>query len=342
VILKLAVVLVLPYVTFDKLVFYAGMLLGITLLNFMLNVIFAKTHFMCLRITRYVDISLLKKMISFSGWNLLGTFAFMLRGQGVNLLLNSFFGTVVNAARGVAYQVNSAITGFSSNISMAFKPQMVSSYAQGNIERSLRLFTSQSKICFCLMLMLTIPLIMEMDLVLRVWLGEAVPEYTNVFEPIVLAQSTVGTLNPPLTQLVFATGNIRRFQIYSSSVNILLLPVCWVFLHLGYDAWIVFIISFIFTILNQCVCFAAMRRVLEYQLYRYIKEIILPCFSMAILCPIIPLVITKLFEDSIGRLFLVSIASIIATVSLLYVLFLTTSAKRIVQQYVQNLIRKRW
>lgn len=341
VVLKLIIVIVLPYVSSDKLIFYALLQFVITILNFILNLVYAKTQFNCLHISPHIERSDLKEMLSFSGWNLLGTFAFMLKEQGVNLLLNAFFGTIVNAARGIAFAINAAITGFSSNISMAFKPQMVSSYAKGDFSRSLRLFTSQSKICFCLMLMLVTPLILEMDLVLHLWLGEAVPDYTRIFASIVLAQTTIGTLNPPVTQMVFATGKISRFQIYSSSVNILLLPVCWLFLYFGYDAWIVFIITFVFTILNQCVCLAAMRRVVEYSLKDYLKEVVFPCVTMAVIVPILPILLTRIMEDSFLRLLIVSVASLLVTALSLYCFFLNTSEKIIVNQYMQSIINKK-
>ena len=348
VMLRLAVVLMLPYISYDKLLVYGALLFAVTLTDFLLHVVYARRQFRFLKqfFTLHsvqgdlqsplpkTDRRLFKELLNFSGWNLLGTVIFMLKDQGLNLLLNIFFGTIVNAARGVAFQVYAAVTGFSSNVVKAFNPQMVSSYAMGNSHRSYSLFKAQSKICYCLLLMIITPVVLEIDLVLHLWLGKAVPEGSNVFTALVLIDAMICTLNTPVTQMVFATGRIRGYQILTSTINIFLLPVCWLFLRMGFPAWIVFLIAIIFSVVNQTVALVAMHRVFEYSYKDYARQILFPCLSMTLMVPVVPYLITLVMDDSFLRIVLVSIASVAATAILLYFAFMTSAERNMVKQFL--------
>ena len=334
VVLNLAIVLALPYIAFDKLIAFAFLQFCVKLFNYILNIAYAKINFKYLQVTKRVDRGLLKNMLSFSGWNLAGTVVFMLKGQGVNLLLNAFFGTVVNAARGVAFQINNAVTNFSASISMSFKPQMVSSYAEGNYTRAFNLFTTQSKISYGLLLMLVTPLILEIDYVLQLWLGDTIPDNTGVFASLVLVDSLVCSLNTPVTQMVMATGKIKRYQIYNSVVNIMLLPICWIFLEMGFGAWMAFVVTIFISIVNQCVCVAAMMRVIEYSYKEYLRNIILPCVLITVLMPVTPYLLTILMEDSFIRLLLISLLSPILTSIFAYIVLLNSTEKKMVTETI--------
>lgn len=341
ILLRLIIIIILPYLAYDKLLVYGLLQLMVSIIDFLLNSIYAKTQFKFIKILKEVDKLVLKDMLSFSGWNLLGTVVFMLKGQGVNMILNVFFGTVVNAARGVAFQVNSAITGFSTNIAMSFRPQMVSSYASGNTMRAYNLFTAQSKICYCLILMLITPVILEINILLHLWLGEAVPDYANIFTALVLIDAMICTLSSPVTQMVFATGNIVIYQILTSSVNIFLLPLCWVALKCGAEAWSSFVITIIVSILNQTVALIGMHKVFDFSYSDYIKQIIVPCLSMTVLVPIIPFLITLVVPDSFGRVILVGLVSVTISGIVLYTLFLSASEKSMIQQYAKKIFKKK-
>ena len=336
VILKLVIVIVLPYASQEKLIAYGFLLLCVTIIDFLLYFGYTKIKFKDLKVQKNTNRSLLKQLLSFSGWNLLGTFVFMLKGQGLNLLLNAFFGTVVNAARGVAYQVHAAITGFSTNISVSFRPQMVSSYAEGNTQRAYNLFKTQSKICFCLILMIITPVIFEIDLLLKLWLGNVVPQDTNIFTILVLIDALVCTLNSPVTQIVFATGKIKNYQILTSIINIFLLPICWVLLRLGMEAWVVFMVTIIISIINQIIAILAMNRVFSFSIKDYLKQIILPCILMMLIVPLVPYLLTCVMQDSIFRLIIVSFLSFLLSSVLLYSFFLSESEKNIARSYLKK------
>ena len=340
VVLRLLLVILLPILPFDKLIFYASIQLFISILNFIIYVIYTKAKFKFLHFTKPIDYRLLKSMVSFSGWNLIGTLAFLLKSHGVNLLLNLFFGTVVNAARGVASQISGSIMGFSNNISMSFRPQIVGSYAVGDTKRTYKLFLTQSKICYCFILMLITPVIIEMDYLLYIWLGDAVPEYTNVFASLVLIDAMINTLNTPVTQVVYATGKIKNYQIFSALVNLLILPFCWLFLKIGFDAWTVFIITIVFSIICQIVCLIILHDVFRFSYIDYISHIVFPCISMSVLVPAPLFFFSQFYPDSFMRLVIISISSLLFTILFLYSFFLSFSERKLIDYYFSKLFKR--
>lgn len=334
VVLKLLIVLALPSIPYDKLISYATLTLIITVVNFLLYFIYAKKNFVALKLETKVNKGLCRSFLSFSGWNLVGTFAFMLKGQGLNMILNVFFGTLINAARGVAFQINSAIHGFSSNIVIAFRPQIVDSYSKKNNERVLKMFFSESKVCYCLILVLIVPIIIEIDYILRLWLGEAVPEYSNVFASLVLVDMLVCTLNTPVTQVTFSTGNIKSYQIVSSCINLLLLPVCYISLKMGFDATSVFVITIIFSMVNQIGCLICMKKVFAYSLRSYLKSVVIPLAVITILLPIVPYLISVYMSTSLLRLLLICISDVVLAFCLIWGFGLNEKEKLLVKEFI--------
>lgn len=341
VVLKLLIVLALPFIPYDKLISFATLTLIITITNFLLYFIYAKKNFVALKLGREVNKRLFRSFLSFSGWNLVGTFAFMLKGQGLNMILNVFFGTVVNAARGVAYQINSAISGFSGNIATAFRPQIVDAYSKEQRERVLKMFFSESKVCYCLMLVLIVPVIIDMDYILQLWLGETVPEYTNQFAILVLIDMLICTLNTPVTQVTFSTGNIKTYQIVSSCINLLLLPVCYIFLKMGFDATSVFVITIIFSIINQAGCLSCMKKVFDYRMRAYLKSVVVPLAAITILLPIVPYLISAFMEASFSRLFSICIVDVVLAFFLIWGIVLNSKEQILVKEYIHKRILKR-
>ena len=174
-------------------------------------------------------------MLSFSGWNMLGAIAYTIQGQGLNVLVNSFFGPVVNAARAIAFQIHAAISGFSENIATAFKPQLIESYAILDLRRTKELMFSMSKYCYLMIFIFSLPVIVEIDSILSIWLGGIVPDYTAIFAILVLVNLLVSSLNLPISQTVQATGKVKYYQIIRSLLVALTLPISWLFLKEGYN-----------------------------------------------------------------------------------------------------------
>lgn len=317
--LKLALAILLPYVKYDKLICYSFFTLLISIANFLLYYVYSKRKFPLLKLVRPLEKTVFKSMLTFSGWNLIGTFAFMLKGQGVNMLLNFFFGPIVNAARGVATQVRGAISGFSNNISIAFRPQIIQSFAEGNVGRTGRLMFTQSKICFALIGLLITPIIFQIDNVLHLWLGNAIPNNTNVFVSLTLVEMLIGTLNPPCTAVVHAVGDLKKYQVYSTVINGSIIFVAWIFLRLGFGAVSAFVVSVIFTIINQIGCSLIACHLGGFSYKSYLVSVVIPCCIYVFLLPILPALYSVSYHSSIWHLFITYI--ITALVSLPCILF---------------------
>ena len=311
VILKLVIVLALPLFSGDKLVTYSILFSIISIINFILYFSFAKRKCPGIVLKSKVSKPLLNSMLSFSGWNLVGTFAFTMKGQGLNLVLNYFFGPVINAARGIASQVGNAISSFSGSITTSFKPQLVQSYSMGDTLRSVRLMFLESRVCFMLMGILAAPVVINIDLILGIWLGSNnVPEYTSAFTTLTMVDCLISSLNAPCTHLTFASGKVKEFQIGSSIVHLALLPVALLCLMAGMNATSVYVITIIFAVINQFVCIILCNKVVGFGLNNYLHQVIIPCFVFILLLPLFPFLISLIIKHSITS-FLVSTLAVV-------------------------------
>ena len=216
-------------------------------------------------------------MFAFSGWNLLGTFAYMMKGQGINVLLNAFFGTIVNAANGIATQVSTAIQTLALNLTLAFKPQLTQSCAQGEYTRTESLMFSLSKISYLLVCIISIPIIVDLHFILGLWLGENIPDYTIAFTRLTILTMIISVLNTPITQVIHATGKMRKYQLTTSFIICSILPISWLLLKFGCEAESVFYVGIVITIINQIACAWVLKSVFVYSIRKYFKQVIIFC-----------------------------------------------------------------
>ena len=186
-------------------------------------------------------------MVAFSGWSLLGEIGNTVRSQGINIILNLFFGPVVNAARGVAAQVLNAVNQFITNFQTSFRPQLTKSYASGDYDYLSKLYYSATKISYYLLFTLSLPIMLEISYILRIWLGDNVPENTGIFTRLVMLTAFISTFANPTSCIIQATGNMKRFSITVAIGNVFILVVAWVFLKFGYGPVSTLVISLIMT-----------------------------------------------------------------------------------------------
>ena len=338
--LKLGIALLLIRSGSDRLILYAVLMLGVTLVSTLLMTAFCRARIPGTRFLRQRDRDTRKELLSFSGWSLMGAFVFMMKGQGINLLLNFFFGPAINAARGLTYQISGAISGFSSNITIAFRPQIVSSYAAGQEGHTKHLMFVESRVCFGLIALLVTPVIIEMDYILHLWLGDIVPEHTAMFATLVLIDTLICTLNTPCTQIVYAVGDIRRYQIWTTLLNLSLLPVCWLLLRCGFASESVFVATIVFSLILQPVCLLLTRQVFPFSWKDYGREVLLPCTAILLLIPLLPAAVHLLMHPSFGRLLLVCAATLCVALPLLYRFILDDNGRAKVRSKVWQLINK--
>lgn len=333
---KLGIAYVLYVYSGDKLKLYGALLFVVTLVGFFLNYIYCKRNFKDIRFHLLYHKELFRPMLAFSGWNVFGSFAYMLKNQGLNMLLNAFFGPVVNAARGISSMIMSSIQGFQGNIVVAFRPQLIQSYSAGELSRVKNLFYALSKVSYVMLAIMSIPIILELDYILQLWLGDAVPEYTRSFTILVLINMVISALNTPVSQVVHATGKMKTYQLATSIVVSLILPISWVFLKLGYNPNSVYAVSLGMTILNQIVCNIFLKRVFPYSIKEYVAAVIIPCTLFTIIVPILPLLLQNLIGQGFVRLIIICIVSVLVSFTVAYVAILNTQEKSLVNNFIRK------
>lgn len=339
-VLKLLIILLLPLFAGDHLIWYGILLLAISSVNFFFYFLYSKTHFKNLK-TRHIERRFLfKEMLSFSGWNLFGTFSSMMKEQGLNMVLNLFFGPVVNAARGIAYQVINAIRGFTSNIYTAARPQFTQSYAQGNSNRTIQLMFSTSKLCFTLLLMLSLPVMIEVSYVLDLWLGDTVPNHTPLFVVLVIISALITVFNPAMSFVVHATGKMKWYQIIGASIDIIILPVAYVFLKKGYQPESVFFVSIFFNIIQQIVSLVIVNKLVSFSIKDYIFQVWVPLFSVFIIALIPSFLVHHFMAQSFLRLLFVIVVSSLFIIGTSYFIAFTKTERMLFNNLV-NVIKKR-
>lgn len=248
VLLKLSIVFLLDYVSGDKLIIYGILMLvtstGITLSYIAYNLM----HFKESKFKFYWNTKELKELIGFSGWHLMGTFANVIRSQGINILLNMFFNPAINAARAVAFQIYNAVSQLSSNFFTAVKPQIYKSYANRDYDGMFTLVNRSTAICTFLISFLVFPILANTDYILGLWLKD-VPNYAVVFTQLVLINGLIDSTNGPTIASALATGKIRNYQIAVSVATFMNLPISYFVLKFGYEPTITMVVSIIISYL---------------------------------------------------------------------------------------------
>lgn len=275
VVLKLAIVYMLLIGDFDKLKLYAILMLAIQVIIMLIYRFYSIRHFSETHYRLIWDGALFKEMTGFAGWSLFGNLAAVAFTQGVNVLLNIFFGPAVNAARGVAVQVQNAIMSFCRNFQMALNPQIVKLYASEELDSMHRLIYRSTKFSFFLLLLLSLPVIIEADYILKLWL-KTVPDNTVAFVRIVLCISLIDAIGNPLITAAQANGHIRKYQAIVGGILLGIVPVSYVVLKHGASPVSVFVVHFIMVVLAHVSRVWMIRPMISMSIREYVIKAILP------------------------------------------------------------------
>lgn len=230
--LRLGVALFIAHSSSDRLVMYAALMAGAVLTVRLAYIIYCRVNLPDCRFRLIFDRSLIKEMFAFAGWNFIGVTSGVLRDHGGNILVNLFSGPAVNAARGVAVQLNGAVQGFVTNFMAAVNPQITKSYASGEKEYMFTLVRRSSRLSFCLLYLIALPVIFNADYLLGLWLKE-VPAHASFFVQLFLIFALSESMSNPMITAMLATGDIRRYQLVVGGLQLLNLPISYVFLKLG-------------------------------------------------------------------------------------------------------------
>ena len=340
VILSLGVVYLLIISPVDKLIAYSILLFLVKLLiRFIYGAYCGRNFEECHYKIRF-EKNILKEMSSFAGWNFFGNAAYLFNTQGVNMLMNVFFGVTINAARGIATQVDSAVKMFVGNFMAAVNPQITKSYASGDLNYMHLLIYRSSKLSGYLLLFFAIPVFFEADEILYLWL-KTVPDQTATFLRLLMITSFFDTVfSSPMVTAVNATGKIKKYQIMVTIIGCLVFPVSWIAFKLGCSASSTYIIYGIIYLILVFVRLFLLRELININPYDFIKKVMLPYIPVVLLTFVAPALIVSFMEMSFIRLILTSIGSVISTSVIVYAVGMTSSERQFVKLTIAKIKQK--
>ena len=288
--LKLLVVYLLVVLPFDKLIILAILNLLVQLFIRYIYTIYCHRHFPESYFQFWFNKTLFKDMFGFAGWSFWGNLAAILYTQGLNMMLNIFFGPIVNAARGIAVQVQSAVQQFVGGFQTALNPQITKNYASNNLPQMHSLMFRSARFSFLLLFFLSLPVLMETNFILTLWL-KTVPDDAVVFTQIMICISLIYTTANPCVIANQATGKVKIYQMVVGGILLLILPISYVVLKLGAPAYSVFIVHFCIESLAQFSRMYMLRKLIHLPLWQYMKNIYIPIVSTVAIAIILPLVV---------------------------------------------------
>lgn len=339
--LKLIVVFIIANLSYDRLISYALLLCLVQIILMLYYRNYCSKHYKECTIKLNRDKQLYKEMFSYGSFDMIGNLSVLAQGQGLNILLNLFFGPTVNAARGIAYQLQGAITQFSNNFMTAVKPQIIKSYAIGDIKGMIKLMEGSSLLSFYLMLIIALPLWFESDFVLKLWLGEY-PLHTTTFLKLTIILCLIQSLKTPRTAVFHATGKIKLTNIIIGSILCSALPIAYCLLKLGFPPESVFWAANITMIISELVSTFILKKYVQFSAKKYFINVHARCSLVTIITGLILyLIFDKFIEQSFTRLIITCINSTIITIIVCFMIGLDKQTKTIIIQIIKQKILKK-
>ena len=337
--LKLGVVYLLTITKFDRLVFYAVLMLLIQLLIRMIYHQYCVKHFEESRFRWSWNRQLMKEISSFAGWSLFGNLAAMTFSQGLNLLLNVFFGPVVNAARSTAVIVQSSIYQFSSNFQTALNPQITKTYATNDLSSMHTLIFRSSKYSFFMLYFLSLPIFFEVNQLLNWWLEE-VPAYTVNFVRIIIFISMIDATANPFMIAAQATGRISLYQSVVGGVLLLILPVSYIALKMGGNPETVFIVHLTIAGIAWFVRLIIIRPLIQISISQYLIKVVGRILAVGICSFILVGVIWFNLPENAVRFLITGLSSVIFVTFFIYLLGMECGERNTLREYVGRFVQQ--
>lgn len=303
----------------DKLILYSFLILCTNIIIAIFYYTYCKFKFKESKIQFKFDKTIIKPIFFYSSWDLYGNFSIVVRGQGINMLQNHFFGPIVNAASGLATQVQNAIAGFSDNFLTAVKPQIVKRYAAGEILEMNDLVINSSKFSFFLLFLISFPLIIECSFILNLWLKGYVPNYTIEFCQISLINNLISIIFRPIMFSIHAVGRVKRISLINGTIYILTIPISYLFLKSGASPIVPFFINLILMVIGNLVnLFTLKSYIPQFSILSFTRKSIFKCLIIVIISSFPAIFIHYYLNEGWCRLFLVSISAFICTSSAIF------------------------
>lgn len=339
-VLKLLIVYLLVIIPYDKLIVYGILFFCVQVFDRIVYGVYCARHFGETRCRPLFDKERFKQIFSFAFWTMNGNLAVIGYTQGINILLNIFFGPAVNAARGIAVQVDGVVRSFCSNFQMALNPQLTKSYAQNDLPHMHSLLKISSKFSFFLLFVISLPLMFEAPLVLQWWLGN-VPEHSASFLRLILCSGMLVALSNPIVVAVHATGRLRKFQSVEGTMLLCIVPIAYALLKLfGIRPEAVFCVHIVVEAVVQYVRVKIVLPMIQMSVASYFREVVVPIVSVAVIAPIVPLIAYLNMQQSVFTFLFICALSLLSVAVAVYRLGCTARERAFAKEKIMSTLHR--
>lgn len=336
---KLAIAFFIMWSPIDKLIYYAILMCTVAVIVRLTYGHYCKKHFTECTYHFHWDKDILKQMFGFAGWNFIGASSVVFRDQGGNIILNIFFGPTVNAARGIANQVNTAITGFVQNFMTALNPQITKSYASGDGEYMMTLIFQGARLSFYMLLLLSLPVLINTHYILVIWL-KIVPEHAVLFVRLILIFAMCESISNPLITAMLATGKIRNYQIVVGGLQLLNLPLSYICLKMGFVPESILVVAIIISLACLFARLYMLRGMIGLSSILYMKNVFLNVLAVALLSTIIPDMLFYYMKETFFSFIIITLIAVLCTLVVEFYIGCNQKERFFVLNKVRNIKNK--
>lgn len=337
---RLAICFLVMFLHTDHLITYAFLYMLVQVCVMTTYRIYCRYNFEECTYKFIIDKPLIKQMFSYSGWHIIGNSSGILNKQGVDLVLNYFCGTVLNAAKGISNQIMGAVASFSNNFMIALNPQITKSYAQGDMHYMISLVLNGARFSYLLLLFLSLPIILNANFIIHIWLKN-VPEYTVPLAQLSLIVAMIASLSNSLVTAQNATGEVRNYQIIVGGLQLLNLPLCYIVLKVGLSPLSIMLVAILVEVLSLIARLIIIPHYIkEFSPYQYFKKVLLKVLGVSVTAPLIPWVLSCVLDESFCSFIIESCACCISTLLFILILGCTASEREMLSEKLISLIKK--
>lgn len=335
---KLIICFAIMAMSYDRLIFYGLLLMCVQLIVQFMYVGYCRIKFDECKYQFVYDPVLLRKIFSYSGWHIIGNSANILKTQGVNLILNLFFGPVVNAAKGISNQVLHAVQGFAGNFMMALNPQITQSYAKGDYVYMFQLVNRGALYSFYMLSLISLPIIINGEYLLHLWLKE-VPDYSIIFSQLTLVLSLVTSLSTPLITAQNATGNVRNYQIIVGGIQLCNLPLCFILLQIGASPVSVMIVAIFMEIITLFIrLYMLPKYIPDFRPFDFVRYVLLKCCLVIAVSLIVPITLNLYLSHNFVSLVINVLTCLICSIACIYYIGFNKAEQTIMKRQLEKIV----
>lgn len=341
-ILKLFIAIYITYVQFDKLFIYGLLMASLSIILLFTRQIYCHKKYdeVIINFKKYKDKILFKEMTNFASWSFFGATSSMLTNYGQGILMNSFFGTSVNAAQGIAQQISGQLGAFASVMLKALNPVLAKSEGAGDRALMLKASMIGSKISFFLLMFFYVPVLIEMPYIFNIWL-KSVPEYTIIFCTLLLLRNLIEQLFLTLDSSIAAVGKIKQFQTYRSIVNFLPLIAAYILFKRNFQPPTIYYIFIVYAILKATITLFFAKKECNLSITFFFKKVLVKTFIPFIIVILISSIPIYYIEQGVFRFLIVGSISVLSYLLTVWFIGLENSEKIMIQKIITNFISKR-